>query len=220
MSSLFREQIIDANDLPINYVCQSPSFRAEAGAYGADTRGILRQHHFNKVELVKVSKPEDSHEQHLQMVHDVELLIQSLELPYRKVLLCSGDTGFAASICYDIEVWFPGQQRYREVASISNCSDFQSKRMKFIATRNAFNVSRGDRRSKSIYPHTMNGSGVAVGRALAAILENYQNADGSVSIPKVLQNYLPEEWGDIIPPSNMVKKVTNRVWDFDNVGNT
>ncbi len=130
--------------------------------------------------------------------------------------------GFSASLCYDIEVWFPGQQRYREISSISNCTDFQSKRMKFIATSNAFNISRIDRRNKSVYPHTINGSGVAIGRALAAILENYQLPDGTVEIPTALKRYLPEEWvkTGIFPPNKVAKKVTNRIWSFDNSTNS
>jgi len=125
---MFMHQVLDSRDLPLRFVANTPSFRAEAGAYGKDTRGIMRQHQFHKVELVTIATPETSSMLHEEMVDDVEALIQTLELPYRKALLCSGDTGFAASVCYDIECWFPGQQAYREVSSISNCTDFQSKR--------------------------------------------------------------------------------------------
>ena len=151
--------------------------------------GLLRQHQFHKVELVKICTPESSDMEHHDMIEDVENLLQSLELPYRKVLLCSGDVGFSARICYDLEVWLPGQQEYREIASISNCYDFQSRRM---SLRYKSKSSHGERKNKRgpLYPHTINGSGVAVGRALVAILENFQEDDGSISIPGRLKPYM------------------------------
>ena len=168
----------------------------------------MRQHQFNKVELVKVVSADSSTQQHEEMVADVEELLKRLELPYRKLLLCSGDTGFAARKCYDLEVWFPGQQAYREVSSISNCHDFQSKRMGFIATDNAFNVSRIERRNGRTYPHTINGSGLAIGRVIAAILENYQCPDGTVNLPSALVGYCPVEWNGKIPATPSIKKNT------------
>ena len=157
-----------------------------------DLQGLLRQHQFHKVELVKICTPESSEIEHHRMVKDVETLLQSLELPYRKVLLCSGDVGFSARICYDLEVWLPGQQAYREISSISNCYDFQSRRMSLRYKINSSSTAKKAKR-ESIYPHTINGSGVAVGRALVAVLENFQEDDGSVKIPKKLKPYM----GDI-----------------------
>jgi seryl-tRNA synthetase len=163
VTNLYREEILEASKLPIKHVCLSPSFRAEAGSYGRDTRGLLRQHQFYKVELVKICTPETSDTEHQAMVNDAEALLQSLELPYRTVMLCSGDIGFAARICYDIEVWLPSQQCFREISSVSNCFDFQSRRM---ALRYRPTVQASDKKaSKSTaFPHTLNGSGVAVGR--------------------------------------------------------
>jgi seryl-tRNA synthetase len=155
VTSLFRDSILNSSTLPISLVCHSPSFRAEVGSHGKDTRGLLRQHQFQKVELVKLCLPEQSAEEHERLTEDAEAVLQSLQLPYRKVLLCSGDTGFSARMCYDLEVWLPGQQSYREIASCSNCHDFQTRRMKF-------RVKSGD--SATTYPHSINGSGVAVGR--------------------------------------------------------
>ena len=150
--------------------------------------GLLRQHQFHKVELVKICTPESSDLEHHSMIEDVESLLQSLDLPYRKVLLCSGDTGFSARICYDLEVWLPGQQEYREIASISNCYDFQSRRM---SLRYKCSSSRGDKIKRGpLYPHTINGSGVAVGRALVAVLENFQEEDESIIIPDKLRPYM------------------------------
>ena len=189
VTNLYRDQLLHANQLPILHVCHSPCFRAEAGSYGRDTRGLLRQHQFHKVELIKICSAESSRDEHEKLVEDAELLLQSLMLPYRKVLLCSGDTGFSARICYDIEVWLPGQQAYREISSCSNCGDFQARRMGLRYRVGPASV--GEKKGKSTaYPHTINGSGVAVGRALVAILENYQRTDGSVEIPEKLRPYM------------------------------
>lgn len=153
VTNLFRDQILLSTQVPVHLVCHTPCFRAEAGSTGRDTRGLLRQHQFQKVELVKICTAETSEAEHEAMTRDVERLLESLELPYRKLLLCDADTGFSASKCYDIEVWFPGQQQYREISSISNCKDFQSRRMKLKV-----------RLSNTEYLHTLNGSGLAVGR--------------------------------------------------------
>jgi len=187
MTSLFRGELIDAEKLPMHLTCHSPSFRAEAGSHGRDTRGLLRQHQFHKVELIKIVAPETSEFEHQAMIADSEALLQALKLPYRKVLLCSGDIGFSARKCYDLEVWLPGQQEYREIASISNCHDFQARRMG-LRFRTAKQGS-GKKRATA-FPHTLNGSGVAVGRALVAILENFQNDDGSITIPEPLVHYM------------------------------
>jgi len=190
VTNLYRDQLLDASQLPICHVCHSPSFRAEAGSYGRDTRGLLRQHQFHKVELVKICSAETSAEEHEKMAADAEQLLQSLELPYRKVLLCSGDIGFSARICYDIEVWLPGQQMYREISSISNCHDFQARRMSLRYRTAPQGSEKAKGKKTTAYPHTLNGSGVAVGRALVAILENYQQADGSVLVPDKLRPYM------------------------------
>lgn len=194
VTSLHREQLLEKDALPLRYVCGSNCFRAEAGSYGRDTRGLLRQHQFLKAELVSVVAPEESEAAHQAMVADAEAVLEALELPYRTVLLCSGDMGFSARKCYDLEVWLPGQQAYREVASVSNCADFQARRM---GLRVRTLAKGGDKSSKAkqggkttAYPHTLNGSGVAVGRALVAVLENNQQPDGSVLVPAVLQPYL------------------------------
>jgi seryl-tRNA synthetase len=162
VTNMYRDQLLNSTQLPIYHVCLTPSFRAEAGSYGRDTRGLLRQHQFHKVELVKICSPETSTEEHERMTRDAEDLLRSLDLPYRKVLLCSGDIGFSARICYDLEVWLPGQQEYREISSCSNCYDFQSRRMALRYRPEA----GGDPKVKksTVYPHTLNGSGVAVGR--------------------------------------------------------
>jgi seryl-tRNA synthetase len=212
VTNLFRDQILNATQLPIRLVSLSPSFRAEAGSYGRDTRGLLRQHQFHKVELVKICSPETSDAEHEALTKDAEGILQALELPYRKVLLCSGDIGFSARMCYDLEVWLPGQQEYREVSSCSNCGDFQSRRMSLryrpspkvgeagdaeasASEAESSSAKGGGKKAKPkknpiAYPHTMNGSGVAVGRALVAVLENYQQPDGSVLVPKALQPYM------------------------------
>lgn len=189
VTNLYRDQLLEASELPIRHVCHSPSFRAEAGSHGRDTRGLLRQHQFHKVELVKICTPESSSEEHEAMARDAEALLESLQLPYRRVLLCSGDIGFSARICYDLEVWLPGQQAYREISSVSNCGDFQARRMGLRYRILAATDKKGGKKTTA-YPHTLNGSGVAVGRALVAILENYQQPDGSVVIPEVLRPYM------------------------------
>ena len=156
VTNLYREQILNPSQVPVHLVSHTPSFRAEAGSTGRDSKGLLRQHQFHKVELVKICTAETSHAEHEAMVRDVELLLESLELPYRRLLLCDADMGFSASKCYDIEVWLPGQQKYREISSISNCKDFQSRRMMLRLKR-----APGQ---KPEYLHTLNGSGLAVGR--------------------------------------------------------
>jgi seryl-tRNA synthetase len=156
VTNLFRDSILSFSQFPISLVCHSPSFRAEVGSAGKDTRGLLRQHQFQKVELVKICLPEQSSEEHEKLTGDAEQLLKNLKLPYRKMLLCSGDTGFSARMCYDLEVWLPGQQQYREISSCSNCHDFQAKRMKLRAKHSS--------EEKAIHPHTINGSGVAIGR--------------------------------------------------------
>jgi len=179
--NVFRDTILKEEELPIYVTGYAPSFRKEAGSYGKDTRGILRQHQFNKVELIKITKPEDSEKEHLAMVKDAAHILQLLGLPYRIVKLSAGDMGFAAAKCYDIEVWLPSYGTYREISSVSNCLDFQARRanIKFRRKEN----------QKVEYVHTLNGSGLAVGRTVIAILENYQQNDGSVIIPEVLRDY-------------------------------
>lgn len=182
VTNLHREEIILADRLPINYVCYSPCFRREAGSYGKDVKGIIRQHQFNKVELVKFVEPEKSYEELEKLTKDAETVLQKLGLPYRVVELCTGDLGFAAAKTYDLEVWFPSENRYREISSCSNFESFQARR---AAIR-----YRSSPKAKPEFLHTLNGSGVAVGRAFAAILENYQQQDGSVIVPTVLRSYL------------------------------
>ena len=177
-----REDIVDEAKLPLRVTAGTPCFRAEAGAAGKDTRGMIRQHQFNKVELVSIATPEQSAEEHERMTKCAETVLQKLELPYRVVVLSTGDMGFAAQKTYDIEVWLPGQGMYREISSCSNCGDFQARRM------NARYRPKGEKQPRLV--HTLNGSGVAVGRALIAVLENYQEEDGSVRIPKVLERYM------------------------------
>jgi seryl-tRNA synthetase len=176
------EEILDANDLPIKYVAYTPCFRSEAGSYGKDTRGLIRQHQFEKVEVVKLCLPENSEEEHEKLTADAETILQLLGLPYRTVILSTGDMGFGARKTYDIEVWLPSQKTYREISSCSNCGDFQARRMN---TR--FRRSGG---AKPEFVHTLNGSGLAVGRTWIAILENYQQEDGSVLIPEILYPYM------------------------------
>ncbi len=176
------EEMLDAKDLPKLYTAYSPCFRSEAGSYGRDTRGLIRQHQFEKVELVKVCLPEDSADEHEKLTANAERILQLLGLPYRTVVLSTGDMGFGAVKTYDIEVWLPSQNTYREISSCSNCGDFQSRRMnmRFKRAGNA----------KPEFAHTLNGSGLAVGRTWIAILENYQQADGSVLIPEILQPFM------------------------------
>ncbi|MGB0638603.1 MAG: serine--tRNA ligase [Myxococcota bacterium] len=182
VTNLHRDEIIDEDDLPIKYVCFTPCFRAEAGSYGKDTRGLIRQHQFHKVEMVKITSPETAVEEHEALTKHAEELLQALGLPYRTMILCGGDVGFTARICYDIEVWLPGQGAFREISSCSHFGDFQSRRAKIRYRR-----SEG---GKPVLAHTINGSGLAVGRTLVAILENYQQADGSVIVPDVLRPYM------------------------------
>jgi len=180
--NLFRESIIDGDDLPIKKTAWTPCFRREAGAHGRDTRGLMRQHQFNKVELISITTPEQSVEMHEELLEDAKTILDRLELPYRTVVLCSGDTGFAASKTFDLEVWLPGQQRYREISSCSNCLGFQARRAQI--------QYRPDAESSAEYCHTLNGSGVAVGRCWLALVENYQQSDGSVTVPDALRPYL------------------------------
>eukprot|EP00640_Fibrocapsa_japonica_P001609 CAMPEP_0113942684 /NCGR_PEP_ID=MMETSP1339-20121228/8335_1 /TAXON_ID=94617 /ORGANISM="Fibrocapsa japonica" /LENGTH=494 /DNA_ID=CAMNT_0000947225 /DNA_START=18 /DNA_END=1502 /DNA_ORIENTATION=+ /assembly_acc=CAM_ASM_000762 len=185
LTSLLRGKVLDPKILPISLTGLTPCFRAEAGSYGQDTRGLLRQHQFHKVELVKICTPEQSFDAHEELTAHAEACLQALKLPYRKVRLCSGDIGFGARMCYDLEVWLPGQEMFREIASCSNCADFQARRMGL-----RYRVVEG-KKKKTVFCHTMNGSGLAVGRTLVAILENYYNPeDGSVAVPEVLQPYM------------------------------
>jgi seryl-tRNA synthetase len=176
------EEILDAKDLPKYYTAYTPCFRSEAGSYGRDTRGLIRQHQFEKVELVKLSLPENSVEEHEKLTANAERILQLLGLPYRTVVLSTGDMGFGAMKTYDIEVWLPSQQTYREISSCSNCGDFQARRMNL-----RFRRAGG---AKPEFAHTLNGSGLAVGRTWIAVLENYQQANGSILIPEILQRYM------------------------------
>lgn len=182
VTNYHREEIMDEKDLTKSFVCYSPCFRREAGSYGKDTKGLIRQHQFHKVELVKFAKPEDSYKEHEKLTADAERILQLLELPYRVISLCSGDIGFGSSKTYDIEVWLPGQNTYREISSCSNFEDFQARR--------AGIRYKGVNSKKPEFVHTLNGSGLAVGRTWVAVLENYQQPDGSILVPNVLQKYL------------------------------
>ena len=182
LTNLIRESILDQSELPIKMTAHTPCFRQEAGSYGKDTKGMIRQHQFEKVELVHIVKPEESYEALEELTKNAESILQKLNLPYRVMLLCSGDTGFSAAKTYDLEVWLPSQNTYREISSCSNCESFQSRRMK--ARYKNSDTKQTD------YPHTLNGSGLAIGRALIAVLENYQNEDGSVTIPDILMPYM------------------------------
>lgn len=182
LTNYYRDEIIDGAKLPIYLTAFTPCFRAEAGSAGRDTRGLIRQHQFHKVEMVKFTKPEDSFDELEKLTHDAEGILQALGLPYHVVCLCTGDLGFSATKCYDIEVWFPAQNKYREISSCSNCVDFQARRANIRFRR--------DSKSKPEFVHTLNGSGLAVGRTMAAILENYQQADGSIVVPEVLRPYM------------------------------
>jgi len=181
VTNFVREEIVDAKRLPLRFACHSPCFRSEAGSYGKDTRGMIRQHQFDKVEIVQVVRPEESVEAHEQLTRHAEAILQKLELPYRTMLLCTGDMGFSSAKTYDLEVWLPGQQAYREISSCSNFEAFQARRMQ---------ARYRDDKGKVQPVHTLNGSGLAVGRTLVAILENYQDADGSVTVPKALVPYM------------------------------
>ncbi|MFA6265512.1 MAG: serine--tRNA ligase [Pseudolabrys sp.] len=181
LTNLVRESIVDENTLPRRYTACTPCFRAEAGAAGRDTRGMIRQHQFTKVELVSITKPEDSAAEHERMLSCAEEVLRKLDLHYRVITLCTGDMGFASQKTYDIEVWLPGQNMYREISSCSVCGDFQARRM---------NARYRDKNNKPQFVHTLNGSGVAVGRALIAVMETYQQEDGSILVPDVLKPYM------------------------------
>jgi seryl-tRNA synthetase len=182
VTNFVADSIVEAKELPLKFVAHTPCFRSEAGSYGKDTRGMIRQHQFEKVELVQIVKPEDSMEALEQLTGHAETILQLLGLAYRKVILCGGDLGFASTKTYDLEVWLPGQDAYREISSCSNMTDFQARRMKARW--------RNPETGKPELVHTLNGSGLAVGRTLIAIMENYQQADGSIRIPDVLQPYM------------------------------
>ncbi|HEY5682986.1 MAG TPA: serine--tRNA ligase [Sulfuricaulis sp.] len=184
VTNIVRDAIIEANYMPRKYVCHTPCFRSEAGSYGKDTRGMIRQHQFEKVELVQVVRSQDSYQALEELTAHAETVLQLLELPYRVVTLCAGDIGFAAAKTYDIEVWLPGQKKYREISSCSNFEDFQARRMQARW--------RNPETGKPELVHTLNGSALAVGRTLVAIMENYQQADGSVAIPKALAPYMSD----------------------------
>ena len=192
VTNMHRDEILEGEKLPLKYCAYTACFRAEAGSAGRDTRGLIRQHQFNKVELVKFTKPEDSYEELEKLVADAESVLKLLQLPYRVVKICIGDLGFTAAMKYDIEVWMPSYNRFVEISSCSNFEDFQARRAN-IKFKNSI-------KEKAQLVHTLNGSGVAIGRTVAAILENYQNADGSVTVPEILRPYmggkeviLPEE---------------------------
>jgi seryl-tRNA synthetase len=183
ITNLMRDEILEESDLPIKFTGHTPCFRSEAGSYGRDTRGLIRQHQFEKVEMVQFVHPEKSHEALEELTGHAETILQKLELPYRLVTLCTGDIGFSAAKTFDLEVWLPGQSAYREISSCSNFEDFQARRS-MIRFRSA------EAKGKPQLVHTLNGSGLAVGRTLVAVLENYQNADGSITVPQVLRPYL------------------------------
>ncbi|HKN22244.1 MAG TPA: serine--tRNA ligase [Terracidiphilus sp.] len=183
VTNLYRDEILEEARLPISLTAYTPCFRAEAGAAGKDTRGIIRQHQFQKVELVKFTRPEESDAEHEKLTRNAEEILEALELPYRRVLLCTGDTGFSSAKTYDLEVWLPGQNLYREISSCSNFDAFQARRANI-----RFRPSGP--KAKPEFVHTLNGSGLAVGRTWLAILENYQQADGSVRIPEAIRPYM------------------------------
>ncbi|HEX6769770.1 MAG TPA: serine--tRNA ligase [Candidatus Binatia bacterium] len=182
LTNLHRDEILEREILPVKYVAYTPCFRSEAGSYGKDVRGLIRQHQFNKVEMVKLTEPENSYDELESMVRNAEEVLQRLKLPYRVVELCTGDMGFGAAKTYDLEVWLPGQNTYREISSCSNCEDFQARRANIRY--------RKEKKGKPLFVHTLNGSGLAVGRTLVAVLENYQQKDGSVIIPEALRPYM------------------------------
>ncbi len=185
VTNLHANEILDVKQLPIKYCAYTPCFRSEAGAAGRDTRGIIRLHQFNKVELVRFTTPESSYQNLEELTHDAEDILQKLELPYRVIMLCTGDIGFGAAMTYDIEVWLPSYGAYKEISSCSNYEDFQARRANIKFKR--------DPKGKAEFVHTLNGSGLAIGRTVAAIIENYQNADGSITIPKALRKYFNGE---------------------------
>lgn len=182
VTNLYRDEILEAAQLPIRHCAYTPCFRREAGAYGRDTKGLIRLHQFNKVELVKFVHPDKSEEEHQALVRDAEAILQALKLPYRVIELCTGDLGFGAARCYDLEVWLPSADKYREISSCSNFRDFQAR-------RGSIRFKEAGKKGTQ-FVHTLNGSGLAVGRTMAAVLENYQQPDGTVKIPEVLQPYL------------------------------
>jgi seryl-tRNA synthetase len=182
VTNLARDTIIEADQLPIRYVAHTPCFRSEAGSYGKDTRGMIRQHQFEKVELVHLSKPQDSYAEHDLLTRNAEEVLKRLQLPYRVMALASGDIGFGSAKTYDLEVWLPGQEAYREISSCSNFEAFQARRMQARW--------RNPETGKPEPLHTLNGSGVAAGRALVAVIENYQEPDGSIKVPEVLKPYM------------------------------
>jgi seryl-tRNA synthetase len=182
LTNIHREEVLEREDLPIKYVAYTPCFRREAGSHGKDVRGLIRQHQFNKVEMVKLTEPDASYDELENMVQDAEEVLRRLKLPYRVIELCTGDLGFASAKTYDLEVWLPGQATYREISSCSNCEDFQARRAQIRY--------RKETKGKPVFVHTLNGSGLAVGRTLVAVLENYQQKDGSVVIPEVLRSYM------------------------------
>ena len=182
VTNIVRDVIIEAKQLPLKFVCHSPCFRSEAGAYGRDVRGMIRQHQFEKVEIVQIVKPEDSARAHEELTAHAETILQKLNLPYRKMLLCAGDTGFSSAKTFDLEVWFPGQAAYREISSCSNFKDFQARRLQARW--------RNPETGKPELVHTLNGSGLAAGRTLIAVMENYQDAEGRIHIPDALLPYM------------------------------
>jgi seryl-tRNA synthetase len=182
LTNLYCGEVLPSEALPLRFCAYTPCFRREAGSYGKDTKGLIRLHQFNKVELVKITHPDQSEAEHQALVQDAEAILHVLELPYRVIELCTGDLGFSASRCYDLEVWLPSQNRYREISSCSNCWDFQARRADIRCKESG---QKGTQ-----YVHTLNGSGLAVGRTMAAILENYQQPDGNLRIPTALQPYL------------------------------
>ncbi len=184
LTNIVRDEIVEADTLPLRMAAHSLCFRAEAGSHGRDTRGMIRQHQFEKVELVSIAKPADSFAEHERMTRCAEVVLEKLGLPYRRMLLCTGDMGFTATKTFDLEVWLPSQDTYREISSCSNCTDFQARRMQARW--------RNPETGKPELVHTLNGSGVAVGRALIAVMENYQNADGSITVPDVLRRYMSD----------------------------
>jgi seryl-tRNA synthetase len=185
VTNIHRNEILNEKDLPVYYTAYTPCFRREAGSYGKDVRGLIRQHQFNKVELVKFVKPEDSYNELEALTRDAEEILQKLELPYRVITLCTGDIGFSAAKTYDLEVWLPGQQKYREISSCSNFTDYQARRAGIRFKREG--------KKGTEFVHTLNGSGLAIGRTLVAVLENYQQKDGSVVVPEVLRPYMGVE---------------------------
>ena len=182
MTNMVADEIVDAAELPLKFTSHTPCFRREAGSYGQDTKGMIRQHQFEKVELVQVTRPEDSSDALEELTGHAEVILQRLQLPYRKIVLCTGDMGFSAAKTYDLEVWLPGQSAYREISSCSVCTDFQARRMKARW--------RNPETGKPELVHTLNGSGLAVGRTLIAVMENYQQRDGSIRVPEVLRPYM------------------------------